>query len=86
MSQIFALLAIIVVGTLMWFLHRRWLKKCSAKVLLYRSICGFGCMAALFLMSPSAVDPGSPAGLLMAILFALAIGIRYRSYRKESVL
>ena len=85
MNLLLALLAAIVVGALTWFVHQR-LEKSSTKVLLYHSIFGFCCMAVLFLTSPPADNLGSPAGLLMTLLFALAIGIRYRSYCKESVL
>lgn len=80
MDQFLALASIYVFGALAWFVHHRWLRNASPKILVYVTIGGALCMAALFLLGPSQITVVS--GTLMALLFAVAISIRYGHYRR----
>ncbi len=81
MDQYFIVVAFFVFGALALFVHHRWLRNASPKILLYVAIGGASCMAALFVLGSAQVTTVS--GILMALLFVLVISLRYRNYRRS---
>lgn len=82
MDQLLAVAAILAFGALAFFVHHWWLRNASSKISLYVAIGGACCMAALLVLGSAQVT--MVTGILMALLFALVISLRYRTYRRSA--
>lgn len=82
MDQFFIVVAFFAFGAFALFVHHRWLRNASPRILLYAAIGGASCMAALLVLGSAQVM--TVPGILMALLFVLVISLRYRNYRRSA--
>lgn len=81
MDQIIALSAIVVIGALAWVVRSLWLRNASPETTFYTTVGGAVCMTLLLLLADQ--ELALVGGILMALLWALAISMRFEHYRKS---